>query len=205
MANNIKHLIQRMAAGDVPTSAVVCTVTAVNTTARTIDCEPLDESAPILNVNLQANQDSTHGLCLFPKVGSYVLVGFANNGQSAYLCLADEVESLTINMGSTPVELSLSEDAATLKVGNSKVEITANKIQFNGGQKGGLVLPAELTQKLNALENDINTLKRIFGAWNPVLNDGGTALKAAVTTERWHINTIQPTQQSELENPDIKQ
>ena len=52
--NNIKETIRQLAQGGRQSVSLVCTVDAVDKTARTVDCTPLDESAPLLGVNLQA-------------------------------------------------------------------------------------------------------------------------------------------------------
>ena len=47
----------------------VCTVDSVDEKARTVDCTPLDESAPLVGVNLQANREGGHRRRLFPCRG----------------------------------------------------------------------------------------------------------------------------------------
>jgi hypothetical protein len=76
-------------------------------------------------------------------------------------------------------------------------------ITMNGGAKGGLPTGESLKNKLNVLENDINSLKSTFNSWTPVANDGGTALKTKLNT--WHTSQIVPTTQEEISNPEITQ
>ena len=55
------------------------------------------------------------------------------------------------------------------------------EISLNGSNYGGLVIGANLVQKLNTIEADINNLKAIFASWVVVPTDGGAALKAALS------------------------
>jgi hypothetical protein len=75
------------------------------------------------------------------------------------------------------------------------------KITINGGELGGLVKIKELTEKLNALENDLNALKQVFSTWVPVTQDGGAALRTAATT--WYGQSITVTTQQEIEDDKI--
>ena len=58
----------------------VGTVTAVDKTARTVDVQPLNEDAPLLGVNLQANQESAVGVVQIPRKDSFVMVGYVADG-----------------------------------------------------------------------------------------------------------------------------
>ena len=49
----------------------------------------------------------------------------------------------------------------------------AEEVIINGGKLGGLIKVQELTQKLNALESEVNNLKQLFASWVPVKGDGG--------------------------------
>jgi hypothetical protein len=75
-------------------------------------------------------------------------------------------------------------------------------IELNGDQNGGLVIVTSLLSKINALENELNTLKTIFASWVVVPTDGGAALKA--TAASWAAQQLVITQQQELENKTVK-
>lgn len=77
-----------------------------------------------------------------------------------------------------------------------------DEIIMRGGSLGGLVKVQDLTDKLNALEKDLNSLKQVFTAWQPVAQDGGAALKAAAAT--WSGDQITETKKEDLENDKIK-
>lgn len=87
--------------------------------------------------------------------------------------------------------------AEAVVLGYSEVE----KIQFQEGKNGGLVIADKIADKLNKLENQLNQLKQILNAWTPVPSDGGATLKGAITS--WSAQNLIPTQSKELQNSKI--
>ena len=79
---------------------------------------------------------------------------------------------------------------------------TNGDIVFNGGSNNGLIKISDLISKMNAIENDLNTMKGIWAACVPVPTDGGTAIKAAFAT--YAAQLFVPTLQAELENTKVK-
>lgn len=74
-------------------------------------------------------------------------------------------------------------------------------IQFNDGTFGGVVKVGELVQKLNKLENDLNTLKASVSGWTPVPSDGGAALKTIIS--QWAGQSLTVTKIDDLENKKV--
>lgn len=141
---DLRNIIRQLAQTDGETLALVCTVDSVDEKARTVDCTPLNESAPLLGVNLQANQEADCGFCLYPEVGSFVIVGFVADGAAAVVLTTEKIKS------------------AEICIGNNSVVINADNIVFNGGELGGLVKIKELTDKLNGLKNTVNDLVNAY-------------------------------------------
>lgn len=77
-----------------------------------------------------------------------------------------------------------------------------NGIELNGNSNGGLVKVGNNVTHLNVIEGKINDLITIFTTWTPVPNDGGGALKAALTT--WVASVLTLTVVPDLENPTAK-
>lgn len=83
------------------------------------------------------------------------------------------------------------------------------KIVWLGGEYEGVPIVKHPTNdnkgvlaRLNALENDINSLKDIFGSgWTVAPTDGGGALKLASAI--WSSQPITLTTQSDIEHPSI--
>lgn len=111
-----------------------------------------------------------------PKTGTMCLIGIIE-GHSAYTFLinAEEVE---------------------------EVQVKAENIVINDGENSGVVKIEALTDKLNALEKAINGLKTQLKTWTPVPNDGGTALKGAITA--WAAQSITETKVEDIENDKLK-
>ncbi len=153
--SDLRNIIRQLAQPDGETVALVCTVDEVDKTARTIDCTPINEGAPLLGVNLQANQGADFGLCLFPEKGSFVVVGFVADGAAGVVLLTEKIESAEIVIGNTSAIL----DADGLRIKTEKMSAHINKedIVFNGGTLDGLVVIQKLTDKLNELVNTFNS------------------------------------------------
>lgn len=80
--------------------------------------------------------------------------------------------------------------------------IYAEKItlkRLNGDVHGGLVKAESVTAELNALRQELNTLKSLFTGFVPVPGDGGAALKVTVAT--WAAATLPPVASQSLQNP----
>lgn len=201
--NNIKETIRQLARGGRETVSLVCTVDAVNKTARTVDCTPLDESAPLVGVNLQANQGSTFGVVSFPRVGSFVVVGFVADGSAGVVLATDDVESVEVVISDDTARITADEEGVRVRMGDdTSVELTGEGVVLNGGGFGGMVKVEPLTDRINGIENDINELKNIFSSWVTVPQDGGAALKAA--SAAWAGNLLTPTQRGDYENEKVK-
>lgn len=182
---NIKDIIKEIAKGNNSQSIVVCTVTSIDETARTVDVQPIDDGAPLLAVNLQANQNAEVGIVQFPRIGSYVVVGMLDGYDAGVVLLTEDVEKVLAT------------------VGNMSIELKEEGIELNGGRLGGLVKVADLTTRLNAIEDDINNLKNAMASAPNVAQDGGAAFKAGMSS--WYGSPLTRSQRSDYENERVKQ
>lgn len=167
--NNIADAIRKLAQGGHQTVSLICTVDAVDKEARTVDCTPIDESAPLLGVNLQANQESTWGVVTYPRVGSYVVVGFVADGNAGVVLMTDDIESIEVVVSDTTSRVVIDEERVRIDVGEeTSAELTKDGVVLNGGTLGGLIKVAELTSKLNELIDAFNnhTHTLVVGAVN---------------------------------------
>ena len=146
----------------------------------TISVLPTAGTDAIDGVLLNAITENGNGLILFPADNSNVIIGSIDG----------------------PGEWTLIR-ASDITIGTSKVTVIDGTITFNDGSNNGLPKADAITQKLNNLENDINTLKQVFSTgWVVVPNDGGAALKAAATA--WSGSTLTDTVSSDLQNSAVK-
>ena len=135
----LQEAIKRIVASGNEFYCKICTVDSVNEETRTVDCSPLDEGAPLLGVNLQANQEGDDGITIFPAVGSYVVVAFLSPAV-AVVVLTDKADKITA------------------KIGDITAEHTADGVIYNGGKLGGMIAIQKLTDKINALKDTLNDL-----------------------------------------------
>ena len=149
-----------MAQGGRQTVSLICTVDAVDKEARTVDCTPLDEGAPLLGVNLQANQESKFGVVVYPRVGSYIVVGFVAEGSAGIVLMTDDIESIEIVVSDKTSRVLINEDGVSLYVDEeTSAEFSRDGIVLNGGNLGGLVMLKEIKENLDMLKEYCESLK----------------------------------------------
>jgi exosome complex RNA-binding protein Csl4 len=98
--------------------AKVCEVLEIDQDEKTINVKPVDDTAEIYNVRLQAESESG-GLVLFPKVGSMVLVVFINKNNAAVVNTS-EIEKLDLVIEG--VNLQIDKDGFLLKKENETLK-----------------------------------------------------------------------------------
>lgn len=76
------------------------------------------------------------------------------------------------------------------------------ELHLNGKNHGGLVKADTVAERLNTLEQDLNTLKLVLSTWVPVSQDGGAALKAAAGA--WYGQQLTTTTSQQLQNSKVK-
>ena len=78
----------------------------------------------------------------------------------------------------------------------------AEEVIINGGKLGGLIKVQELTQKLNALEGEVNNLKQLFASWVPVKGDGGAVLRGLLGS--WAGKRLPLSRREDYEDTKVK-
>lgn len=148
-------------------------VVSVNADEKTMDAKGVSDELEYFDIELGSGS-----VILYPAGGSLCLIGIVEGMEtSGFLISATEVE---------------------------KIEVTATtEIILNGGTLGGLVKVKELTDRLNLIEKDINKLKQGFSSWSPAPQDGGNALKLALTS--YFGSNLEETKVENIENEKIKQ
>lgn len=149
----IQEAIRQMAAAGAEFYCKVCTVDSVDEDARTMDCSPLDDGAPLLGVNLQANQESEHGVVVFPSVGSYVVVAFLNNS-AALIVASEKIDKIRLKIGDTVAEVV--DGQVDISTNDTTVKMSSEGFVINGGNLGGVIKIQQLTDKINALIDAFN-------------------------------------------------
>jgi hypothetical protein len=89
----MKDLLEKIIDVPSPFNSKMGKVVAIDTDARTCDIEPLDGTASVFDVKLQAFEKSVEGVVLFPKMDSIVVVTMLSN-ESGYVSLTSEVDNV---------------------------------------------------------------------------------------------------------------
>lgn len=131
--------------------------------------------------------NNSQGIFIVPEKGSMVYCVPEHTATNKYVMAKCNTWSKII-IASNNVQMVISDDD--------------DEIKLNDGSLGGLVVISDLVNKLNTLENDLNTLKNVFSGWTPVSQDGGAALKTAAST--WAGSSLTETSEADIENERVK-
>ena len=189
---NLRQAIQQMAMSGAELYCKVCTVDAVNEDARTIDCTPIDEGAPLLGVNLQADQEQEVGVVQFPAEGSDVVVAFLS-ANVAVVVLATEITKTILTIGDTEtivednsvtlttksVSVEVKDKTAKIDVDGTTVEFDGNTTTFNGGSET-MANATNLKQQLTTMSGRIDAIINAISSAPIAPMDGGATLKASM-------------------------
>ncbi len=109
----------------------LCVVTSVtiNSEKKVISCEPINSDSEFGEVDLSAEYNN--GLIIAPKVGSNIIIGFSAK-VDPFVMMFSEIENIYLDVESD--------------------------IIINGGNNGGVVKVQDLVNKLNNIENKVNSL-----------------------------------------------
>jgi hypothetical protein len=187
--------------GSLPNS-IVGEVIAVDAQALTCDIKPNGGYAPLLDVRLRStvNVDDAgnalpsraQGVYALPKVGSYVLAEPIGKQSAAYYVSAySEVDKVLIIIGDTQIEMEA-----------PRIAIDSDKVSFNQGTNGGLVLVSPLVNKLNSLTQKVNELETLLATHVHTSAAPGTPTTPPVPVIV--PSPIAPAAVSELSNPNIE-
>ena len=173
---DIRNAIRLMAQNGTEMYNKICVVDSVDEDMRTIECTPIDEGAPLLGVNLQANQEQEDGVVSFPAVGSYVLVGFISPSVATVLMMS-EVTKILVKIGDT--EMSFEDGTGKIKVKDSTVEFDGKNTVFNGGSEV-MANAQELQKQLNTMSARIDAIINAISSAPVAPMDGGATFKASL-------------------------
>lgn len=161
-------------------NAILCEVVSVDTAKRTCVVSTVSADVQIKDVALMATVDD--GMLLIPEVGSQVVVIYSTL-TIPYIALYSQLSKIVYI------------------VGDSGIEVTSDSIKLNDGAFGGLTKIEPLVDKINALENLINTILSTLQSTVIPLAPSGTYPFAPLYSG---VNPIAPiTQKSDLENTNI--
>lgn len=189
----IRQAIRQMAMSGAELYCKVCTVDAVYEDTRTIDCTPIDESAPLLGVNLQADQEQEVGVVQFPAEGSDVVVAFLS-ANVAVVVLTTEVTKTMLTVGNTEaivednsvtlttekVSVEVKDKTAKIDVDGTTVEFDGNTTTFNGGSET-MANATDLKNQLTKMSGRIDAIINAISSAPVAAMDGGATFKASLS------------------------
>jgi hypothetical protein len=170
----------------VPVITFAAKVLEVDEATASITAEPLDGRPKLFDVRLKSIIDEEDiGLMVIPAVDSGVLISLIGNDQNeAYVVKCNQVEKILLRMD------------------DLKLDIADGEWIWNDGENGGLIKIEQLLSDVNGIKQDINSLKQVFSTWVPVAQDGGAALKSAISS--YAGQTLTDSQKEDWENDKIK-
>jgi hypothetical protein len=138
----------------------------------------------IEDVRLRSIIDGDNGLYVIPAINSMVLL--------LRFGAADEFMAVGFS----------TYDKVIIKGESISLEVNQDNIIFNNNALRSYMTDInKLVEKVNALEQDLNTLKKVFTNWVPVTYDGGAALKTASAS--WSEQTLTETTVDDIKDEKI--
>lgn len=177
----IKEAVQQLAGTSLSDEVyiVVCSVESVNEDTRTCDCVAISGKAGVDIPGVQLMAEVDDGFLLIPAVESTVIVAYSKRNVP-YITMFSEITKVLIITGDTTIE------------------VKDGSIKLNDGTFGGLIKIEELINKINRLENKVNSFIEKYNIHTHTgVQTGGGISGTTPSTE----TEIQPvTQKSDLEN-----
>lgn len=183
MDNELIELIKAVAKNNQVTAVVIGR--AINVTDTLCNVER-DGAPELIDVRLNALEEAQDNYTtIVPEEGSYVLAGvIENDRKEAFVALCSKPEKVI------------------WKIGDHKFEYSAAGAVFNDGTVGLLKLLPVLSA-INALQNDINSLKTQLQLWSPTGTLGDIMTLSGLLAS-WKAVMLTVTQRSQVEDTKIK-
>ena len=159
---------------------------------KTVTIESVDEENNVANVTIFEGDTpiqvplslfniGTSNVTIVPTVGSVAVIanpnGDDNNPQFLWI---ESVDKVSFKRGSVSATLQVdpddeSKDSISLSLGESSIDVTSDLIRFNGGSLGALVAISKLTERLNKLKSELDTLQNNIATHTHPAPGGTTA------------------------------
>lgn len=183
---------------------------------KTVTVESVDEENNVANVTIFEGDTpiqvplslfniGTSNVTIVPTVGSVAVIanpnGDDNNPQFLWF---ESVDKVSFKRGSISATLQVdpddeSKDSISLSLGESSIDVTSDLIQFNGGSLGALVAIRKLTERLNKLKSELDTLQNNIATHTHPAPGGTTSTPTFIKAK------ISPFSDDDYANEKIKQ
>ena len=148
MSRELQQAIKQISSTPDEIYSVLAEVIEIDATANTCDLRPIDGSADIFNVRLQAEEDLTEGILILPQKGNTVIATFLDRNR-AYIALCSKIEKAQIKIDTS--EITVEKDNITLKQGNVEIGLKAGKVTIKNASVDLGNLLSELITAISAL------------------------------------------------------
>lgn len=162
--------------------SVWANVDEVDKTNKVCKVTPGASEPQITQVQLSGIVNPSDGVWIIPQVNSQVIVTFTGR-DTAFVSMVSKIDEINVENS------------------NYSFVINENGVILNDGNNGGLIIIANLINKLNTLENQYNQLRSDYDghAHGGTTSDGATISPASTTA-----SSVTNIQASDIENPDVK-
>ena len=179
---NISEAVKKLANTQPPSDNVLlCIAKNIREQDFICDAEPIDGSADIQDVKFCIDEHTN--FVLVPKENTTILV-VMDTDVSGFVVMTSEIQKIILSVND-----------------GAKIEIKEETITFNSGDFGGLVKIQPLIDKINRLENQLNSLYSLLKTHvHPVSAVGSPTGNSPNLAG---LTNIDLTQKNELENLNI--
>lgn len=149
-----------------------------------------------------------YGMVHVPTEGSAALITFIDGDINRPVFVGiSEIDKWAFKRNETAITFTTDPDEVNVTVGNSKVRITPDLIEMNGGSLDGLVIVGRLTERLNRLQQQIEAIQSAIASHSHLVATSGSATQQVgnTTTTTYAKVNVDSFDNSDYENEKIKQ
>jgi len=149
-----------------------------------------------------------YGMVHVPTEGSAALITFIDGDINRPVFVGiSEIDKWAFKRNETAITFTTDPDEVNVTVGNSKVRITPDLIEMNGGSLDGLVIVGKLTERLNRLQQQIEAIQSAIASHSHLVATSGSATQQVgnTTTTTYAKVNVDSFDNSDYENEKIKQ
>lgn len=149
-----------------------------------------------------------YGMVHVPTEGSAALITFIDGDINRPIFVGiSEIDKWAFKRNETAITFTTDPDEVNVTVGNSKVRITPDLIEMNGGSLDGLVIIGKLTERLNRLQQQIEAIQSAIASHSHLVATSGSATQQVgnTTTTIYAKVNVDSFDNSDYENEKIKQ
>jgi hypothetical protein len=202
---DIRDVMQTLAGtkGESRVAFSLANVDSVDIASRTCTVTLLGGMGEVTFENVLMMAAVDDGILLVPRVDSTIIVGYSTYIQP-FICQLSGVEKVLIVSGENNASLQIDADGLQLEINDTKVMLQDGLITLNDGALGGLVKLDALVERMNLIENKVNSLLTKYNSHTHVLTlSTGTGTAAPTTSTE--AGTLTPTEPEQIENEKIIQ